>query len=108
MGFGDTFNFYSYTSDDGGPYAVKLSANIAAKGGFGSPVEPLTVGVWPFHASGLRAVHAVNDTTGQRIRVPMATAAQSLYQSGGTINLHGQDYKVTGAIGEKRKANHIA
>lgn len=107
MGFGDSFHFYSYSSDDGSTYAVKLSAAAATAGGFSTTVDPRSVKVWPYHSKNLR--HVLGKATGGgRTKLPIATNTNTLYQTGGSFTtLHGT-YAVEGAIGEKRKLNSIA
>lgn len=107
MGFGDTFNFYAYNSDDGTAYAVKLSAQVASQGGFGTVVSPITTKVWPYHSKNLRHVYG-KDSSGFRTRLPLSLASDSKFVSGGSFSLTGRSYTIEGAIGEKRKLNSIA
>ena len=107
MGRGDTFGFYQYTSDDGTNYAIKLSANVAGNGGFGTSVDPRAVKVWPYHAKNMRHVLGKGSGT-TRTRLPCATATQALYVSGGTFTQGLDTYVVEGAIGEKRKLNSVS
>lgn len=106
MGFGDTFKFYGYQSDNGGDYVVKLSAAIATVGGFAEVTDPLSEPGWPFGPSNMRHVWGVS-AAGKRARIPLATNADSLYVAGGTFSLHGTSYKVEGAIGEARKLSEL-
>lgn len=107
MGRGDTFHFYGYDSDDGTGYAVKLSSNVAAAGGFNATVDPRSVKVWPYKSKNLRHVYGKSGT-GTRDKLPIFSQTNTLYQSGGTFTLGGVQYAVEGAIGEKRKLNSVA
>ena len=106
MGLGDTFNFYNYGSDDGNGYAVKLSAAVAAAGGFSTEVDPLSYPGWPFGPENLRHVWGL-DSSGNRTKLPISSVIDSKYVSGGTFTLHGRTYTVQGAIGEARKLNSL-
>lgn len=109
MGAGDSYSFYAYASDDGTAYAIKLSAVVAAQGGFNTVVDPRGVKVWPFHSRNLRHVWGVTSTTPvKRTRLPIATNNQALYTTGGQFTLAAGTYNVEGAIGEKRKFNSVA
>lgn len=107
MGLNDTFLYYGYASDDTTTYAIKLSANVAAEGGFSSQVSPATTKVWPYGARNMRHVLG-KDSAGHRTKLPIQTVGQTLYTGGGTFTLNGRTYTVEGQIGEKRKKNHIA
>lgn len=107
MGYGDQFDFYKYQSDDGDNYAIKLSQNIATAGGFTETVNPLTLGVWPFGGDAVRHVYGVDSSTDKRTKLPIQNPSNALYQSGGSFPLHSKTYTVEGAIGEKRRLNHI-
>lgn len=106
MGVGDTFNFYAYLSDDGDQYNIKLSSTIASQGGFGSAVAPLSNPIWPFKARNLRHVWG-KATDGHRTKCPCYSSTVSLFDTGGTFTTKAGTYTVTGAIGEKRKANAV-
>ncbi len=107
MSVGDTFDFYSYQSSDGSAYAVKLSAVVAAAGGFTSIVNPRTVGPFPYGARNLRHIYGLNSTTGSRVRIPIHDEGNSLYQNGGTFSFRGHSYEVEGAFGEKQSLSSI-
>ncbi len=106
MGRGDTFGFYAYASDNTQTYAVKLSAAVAAQGGFTSSASPTTEPVWPYHADNMRHVWGKNGT--QRARLPIQSNATALYTAGGTFTLGTVVYVVEGIIGEKRKLNCVS
>lgn len=106
MGFGDKFDFYGYNSDDGTTYAIKLSEDVAAQGGFTTTVNPSTEKVWAYHAKNLRYVRGVT-SDGSRAKIPIQSNTSTLYVSGGTFTLHGNTYTVEGRIGEKRKLNSV-
>ena len=105
MGFGDEFHFYNYISDDGATYAVKLSDNVAGQGGFiqasGTPTNGYPYGpknmrhVWGEAADGLRA------------RIPIASAGNTKFTTGGDFTLHGVSYTIQGRIGEQRKLSSL-
>jgi hypothetical protein len=107
MGAGDRFKFYSYSSDDGTDYAIKLTTVVAAQGGFTTEVSPRTTKVWGYGPSNIRHVYGVN-SSGNRTRLPCQSNSFSLYVSGGSFTTAGGTYTVEGAIGEKRKLNSIA
>lgn len=107
MGLGDTFAFYTYVSDNGNSYNVKLSAAVAAAGSFGAAsLSPLSLPEWPFHEKNMRHVWG-NDGAGHRARLAVSHNNNALYTGGGTFSLHGRNYGVQGAIGEKRKLNSV-
>lgn len=100
MGLGDTFSFYSYNSDDGTTYTVKLSAAVATAGGFSEATG--TFRPFPFGSKNLRHVWGV-DNTGKRARCPVASNTNGLYVGGTSIfDLHGRTYNAEGRIGERR------
>lgn len=107
MGAGDTFGFFEYTSDDTTVYAVKLSSVVAAQGGFATAANPTAVKVWPYGAANLRKAYG-ETTAGKRTHLPIATAENAKYVSGGTFTLAAGEYTIQGLIGEKRKLNSIA
>jgi len=102
MGVGDTFHFYAYISDDGELYSVKMSAAVAAEGGFTQLDDPKSEPGWPYGPKNMRHVWGVSDT-GKRTRLPLALNNNSKYVSGGTFSLHGTSYQIQGAIGEHRE-----
>lgn len=106
MGLGDIFDFYAYSSDNGSPYVVKLSALVAAAGGFGSPVGAGSGPGWPYGPRNMRHVWGV-DGDGHRTRLPIKAGSNTLFTTGGTFSLSGRTYTVQGQIGEARKANNI-
>ena len=106
MGFGDTFSFVQYTGDSGTAYAVKLSAAVAAQGGFSTALSPIGNPVWPWKAHMMRHVNG-KSASGKYARIPLATNSNSDYVSGGTFSLHGIEYTILGAEGERRPANAI-
>ena len=108
MGVGDVFVFQKYRSDDGTDYAIKLSSEVASAGGFTTPVSPSTIKVWPFGAKNLRHVLGKIVSTGQRTRLPIQSASNTLYTSGGSFTLTAGAYTVEGQIGEKRKYNSVS
>jgi hypothetical protein len=107
MGAGDTFSFYQYTSDDTTVYAVKLSAVVAAQGGFATAADPTSTKVWPYGSQNMRKAYG-ETSTGKRTHLPIATAANTKYISGGSFTLAAGEYTIQGLIGEKRKLNSIA
>jgi len=107
MGRGDTFHFYQYVSDDGNFYFLKLSDAVADAGGFSTQVDPRSARAWGFGPKNIRHVYG-KSTTGKRDRLPIATADNALYVSGGNFSLGGTSYAVEGAIGEARKFNAVA
>jgi len=106
MGFGDTFKFYAYTSDDGNVYSVKLSALVAAEGGFTVVSGAAIKNGYPFGPKNMRHVWGVS-AAGKRARVPMADASDPKFVTGGTFSLHGASYTIEGAIGEARKLSFL-
>jgi hypothetical protein len=107
MGLGDTFDFYAYAGDDGTTYAIKLSFNVAASGGFSTFADPTSTKVWPYHAKNLRHVLG-NDGSGHRTRLPVYSNTTTLYKTGGSFNIGSRTYQVEGVIGEKRKLNSVS
>jgi len=110
MGFGDTFDFFLYTSDNGGQYVVKLSVADAAAGGFGSPVNPLNNQAWPFNYRDLRHVTGYDvNFRPRKGRLICATPSNALFTNGGTWNNSNTNitYQTQGAEGERRPASHI-
>jgi len=106
MGVGDEFKFYHYESDNGNTYIVKLSTLIAEKGTFNEASSALELPAWPYNTKNMRHVTGVSDT-GKRLRLPLASNADALYISGGSVSLHGTTFKIEGAIGERRPASAI-
>jgi hypothetical protein len=100
--------WYTYVSDNGNPYTVKLSAAVATAGGFSSTSPPLggSQPVWPWHARDMRHVTGVAGT--KRARCPMALNVNALYQSGGSFTIAAGTFTVTGAEGENRRATNVA
>lgn len=109
MATGDKFGWYTYVSDNGNPYTIKLSATTAGQGGFTSTNPPLggTQPVWPWHERDLRHVTGVNTTSGKRARLPVALNVNALYQSGGSFTIDAGTFVVLGAEGERRPASHV-
>lgn len=107
MGRGDTFHFYAYNSDNANKYAVKLSDTVAQQGGFAERYDPIANAVWPFGKRSMRHVYG-KAANGARAQLPIGGVVNLLYQSGGTFTLGNVQYTVEGAIGEKRRLNHIA
>ena len=101
MGLGDKFLFYPYHSDDSNTYVEKLSENVAAAGGFGAAVDPNSGPGWLYGAKSMRHVYGL-DPAGNRTRLPISEATNTLYTSGGAFTLNGRTYAVEGMIGEKR------
>jgi hypothetical protein len=101
MGFGDTFLLYQYTDDGGSNYDVKLAANVAAAGGWGTGYKGRTNGPWIAKHKDLRHVSAVAPS-GQKVKLPIASNTNTLYTVGGTFSLHGLTYSVEGIFGEKK------
>lgn len=108
MGLGDQFIYTTYTSDDGTDYIVKLSQEVATKGGFGAEVSPKSGKVWPFGRKNMRHVYGVTADGLHRTVLPCGTPGNATYVSGTSFPLHGRDYIAEGAIGEKRKYNSVA
>lgn len=106
MGLGDDFNFYGYTSDDGNDYSVKLSAEVAAAGGFGTAIAASSLPGWPYGPKNMRHVWGIS-VAGKRTRLPCKTGANATFVGGGTFTVHSVVYTVQGAIGEARKLNNI-
>jgi hypothetical protein len=108
MSFGDTFGYFSYQSDDGNSYTVKMSAAIASQGGYSATTAPIAGGqpVWPYHAHDMRHVTGKFGTS--RARCPIASASNGKYMAGGTFTLNAIVYVITGAEGERRVASHVA
>jgi hypothetical protein len=106
MGVGDTFALYSYISDDGNTYLTKMSALVAAAGGFGGPFPLGSYPVWPFHRNDLRHVDGKTGD-GTHARLAIASASNALFTTGGTFSLHSKVYEVEGRSGERRWTNHI-
>lgn len=108
MGRGDTFNFYTYHSDNGSDYAIKLSNAVAAQGGF-VPITGSVSGaqVWSFGAKNMRHVLG-KSSGGLRTKLPIAQPSNTLFISGGNFTLGSTAYGIEGIIGEKRKLNNIA
>ena len=110
MGFGDTFGYYLYTSDNTNQYVVKLSQADATAGGFGGTVNPLNFSAWPFNYRDLRHVTGYNTAAPEKKgRLIIATNSTTLYVNGGTwTNSNtGASYQTQGAEGERRPASHI-
>jgi hypothetical protein len=105
MGRGDSFSYFGYVSDDTTIYGVKMSVLVASAGGFTGVSGPVAK-FWPFHSRNMRHVWGKNGAA--RARLPLATASNTLYVSGGSFTLGGTTYVVEGAIGEKRKYNCVA
>ena len=108
MSMGDDFGWYTYYGDDGEDYLVRLSAEIAGAGFFGPGAAPLSGSgqPWPWHYGDMRHVTGYA-ATGERGRLPLGTNSDARYASGGTWTAHGRTYTITGAIGERRPANHL-
>lgn len=110
MGFGDTFIYTLYTSDNGTQYVVKLTQADATAGGFGGSVNPLNFPAWPFNYRDLRHVTGYDTSFKPRKgRLILATNGNVLYKNGGTWtnNNTGITYQTQGAEGERRPASHI-
>lgn len=104
MGLGQTFAFYNYLSDDGKTYQVKLSADDAAAGVFGSPVS--VSAAWPYGRRNMRHIWGKSNA-GKRTSLPCASPLQSNWVLPATFNLQGVTYAPEGAIGEKRSLRFI-
>src|SRR6266446_719712 len=102
MGAGDTFLFYDYHSDDLNTYSIKLSAVVAAQGGFsGGAVNPASL-AWPYHYRDLRHVNGKIVGTSKHARLPISNANNALYTSGGSFTLAAGTYLVQGSEGERQ------
>ena len=101
--------WFTYVSDNGNPYTIKLSNAVATAGGFSGTSPPLggTQAVWPWHARDMRHVTGVSGT-GKRARLPVALNVNALYQSGGSFTIAAGTFTVTGAEGENRRATDVA
>jgi hypothetical protein len=107
MGFGDTFSYYEYESDDTKTYNVKLSAITAANGGFTEADSAFSNPSWPFDEKDMRHV-AGNDGAHHESRQPIASNTNALYQNAaGTFTAHGREFTITSAMGENRKITHV-
>jgi hypothetical protein len=110
MGFGDTFGFYPYASDNGNVYNVKLSAADAAAGGFPAAVAPLANPPWPWHEKDLRHVTGFNSANKLKHgRLVIYIVTNPLFTTGGTWtnSTTTQTFTVLGAEGERRPASHL-
>lgn len=107
MGFGDTFQFFAYFSDNGNTYSVKLSTADGAAGGFTPLSGALSAPAWPWNSSDLR--HITGKTAGGvHGSLKVAANSDARYVSGGSwTDGHGRTFQVLGAIGERRPASHI-
>ena len=108
MATGDTFGWYSYNSDDGSIYTLKMSTAEATAGGFSAGSSPLnaTSFVWPWHTRDIRHVNGVS-SAGKRNSLKIADASSTMFQNGGTYTLHSVVYTILGAEGERRPASHV-
>jgi hypothetical protein len=107
MGFGDTFSYYEYESDNGHTYNIKLSAITAAQGGFTEADSAFSNPSWPFHERDMRHVTGSTDA-GKRAHIPVGINSNALYQNAaGSFTLHGTSYTVDSAIGERRDVRHV-
>lgn len=109
MGFGDTFRYYAYASDNGNTYVYKQSQADAAAADAGGPVDPLSLPAWPYNTRDLRHVTGVEVGGFRRARLIMPSASQTLFVSGGqwTNTNTGITYQALGAEGERRPASHV-
>lgn len=105
MGFGDTFGFYTYNSDNGNAYAVKLSTAVATAGGFEANTNPAGA-PWPYGPKNMRHVWG-RSGAGKRARLPLADADNDLFISGGTFPSHSVTFTVEGVIGERRPVSEL-
>ena len=108
MSTNDTFGWYTYTSDDGNNYIVRMSAEIATQGGFGGGSSPLSgsARVWAWNYRDMRHVTGVNGA-GKRGRLPIGQPGNQKLKTGGTWTAHGKTYTILGVEGERRPASHI-
>lgn len=106
MGLDDDFGWYSYVSDNGSTYAVKLSVAVATAGSWSEFSGNIANNGWPFGAKNMRYCWGVT-SAGQRARLPLPSNSITLYQEGGSFTLHGRSYDVDGIIGEKRKVSAL-
>jgi len=110
MGFGDTFGYFLYTSDNGNDYVIKLSQADATAGGFGAEVNPLNFSAWPFNQRDLRHVTGYDvNFRARKGRLVIASNTDTLFTNGGTWTNSNTNitYQTQGAEGERRPASHI-
>lgn len=107
MGFGDTFVWGIYASDDGNTYCVKLSSADQVAGGFNLASGPTAAPAWGFNTKDMRHVLG-KSSTGKRGRLPVGQNTLSIWTAGGSwTNSHtGETYTITGWGGENRYASH--
>jgi hypothetical protein len=107
MGYGDTFNYFNYVSDNGKTYCVKMSTAVAAQGGLPVTNAPSTAQFWFYHQRDLRHVTGVS-SSGKRAHIPCGTPNNTLFTAqGGSFTLHGVAYTIESSIGERRDIRHI-
>lgn len=106
MGYGDTFNFFDYTGDDGANYVVKLSTAVATEGGFAANVSGSGTPPWGYGPKNMRHVWG-KSASGKRAKLPIADPTDTKFVDGGTFTLHSTPYSIQGAIGERRARNAL-
>ena len=90
-----------YFSDDGNQYNVGMRADKATAGGF----TPAGAGALPNYPRAWRMRHVwVKNSQGQRAKLYVSSASNSLFEAGGTASWTGFTGTVQGREGEKRPA----
>lgn len=106
MGWGDTFLYALYTSDDGEQYIVKLSSATSTEGGFTPEPDPLAAPGWPYGPHNMR--HVCGESAGgKRATLPIALPSSTMFVDGGSFTIHGTSYTITSMIGERRDVRNL-
>jgi hypothetical protein len=112
MAYGDSFAMYIYSDDTWYSWQVKLSAAVAAAGGF-SLVPPLATNpVWPYGAKHLRHVLGVCFDNGKACyeRLPIASPGDSAIDIGTawTNSKSGREYQPLSFSPEKKSVRDVS
>ena len=99
MGVNWTMVPAQYHSDDGNTYVVGLRSGKATAGGFTGAALGTKINI-P-RGMYMRHVYGV-DAFGNRIKLPIASASNSLFVAGGSFTVGAVTYNTQGAIGERR------
>jgi hypothetical protein len=103
---GDTISWYTYVSDNTISYNVKLTAQVAAAGGFAASARG-ALPPWPWHYRDMRHINGVTATFDSK-RLPIASVGNGKFTSAsGTWTTYGVSATVTGAEGERRPSTHL-